>query len=929
MANINSPLFDDCRDWIKKARKNKKSWEEIKYALRNNSNELEEFLERQKNDNFWPEDLDVSTWHKIVNSEKVTENKSEEIKTKEEKTILIDETQDSEVEIPQNNKSSWQLYKKHLLDSGFKKKSVDEIESSTIRILKRLNRDTRDTGAIKGLVIGHVQSGKTANMAALMAMAADWGWNFFVVLSGVIENLRKQTQKRLLRDLNRPGNLNWESREQLSKNCPLDKRLQELRLEDDSRNRYFTVCLKNYKRLVDLIEWLHTDKNKLRQIKMLIIDDEADQASINSADVSTDDRTRIVEGKNIKNEITDAKPKAINYISYTATPYANFLNESSTESLYPKNFIRALEPSKEYFGPKEIFGIEGSDKFDGMNIIRIIDHKDLYEFKKMHNSETSELPNSFKKSILWFLCGAAAMRYWGYKKPISMLVHTSQRQKHHEIVSNKIMTWLKKTDKNILLKLCKDIWHYETKEFTKEDLRNSYNEYGRDDDEINNYPEFDDIHNNILDLIKDITHIPLGDEGDLEYKNHLHLCVDNCSNNGINDEGMHVRLAYPELNSNNYPEKAPAFIIVGGSTLSRGLTLEGLISTYFFRTSYQADSLMQMGRWFGYRKSYELIPRIWMTEDTYDKFIFLSTLEDELREDIHRYMVAGAKPTDYGPRVKNTPKVSWLRVTAKNRMQSAEEIDIDYTGTSTQTILFENNETVLKKNIHTVERFIGNIDSFEESDLESAFVARNIDFKIIKKEIFDKFEFHRRARVFNEIDVFSKWVLGLNKEEKLKKWNVIVAGNGKVNSSDIDNPWKLNIGSIGKVNRSRKKLKNQKEETINIGALRAPIDLLADLKINELSYEYQEKIKHNISNREIENIRKESGIEDIPQLIIYRIDKNSEPRKNSKTRKSLNAVEDIIGLCITLPGVNRNRLAKTLTIKLDGREVKDEWGGNE
>lgn len=105
-----------------------------------------------------------------------------------------------------------------MIKGGFKEEIVDEMERTTLKILKRLSSDTTEMKPVKGLVIGNVQSGKTANMAALMAMAADWGWNMFIVLSGTIENLRQQTQNRLLNDLNCQGNLNWNGLEHLSKN---------------------------------------------------------------------------------------------------------------------------------------------------------------------------------------------------------------------------------------------------------------------------------------------------------------------------------------------------------------------------------------------------------------------------------------------------------------------------------------------------------------------------------------------------------------------------------------------------------------------------------------------------------------------------------------------------------------------------------------
>ena len=119
--------------------------------------------------------------------------------------------------VPEEERTSWQLYKKHLKSGDFSEEAIENIEESCVKILKQLSKDTVESGPIKGLVVGNVQSGKTANMAGLMAMAADWGWNMFIVLSGTIENLRKQTQNRLYGDLNHAGNLVWTQFDHLSK----------------------------------------------------------------------------------------------------------------------------------------------------------------------------------------------------------------------------------------------------------------------------------------------------------------------------------------------------------------------------------------------------------------------------------------------------------------------------------------------------------------------------------------------------------------------------------------------------------------------------------------------------------------------------------------------------------------------------------------
>lgn len=936
MINIHLPLYDQCRSWIKRNRETKKvEWDSIKYALRSNEQELVAFIQQQVDLNDWPE-LQVEDWFEIVESEKEAENRSITISEMDNATTVVDGTQDTGVTVPEDPRSSWLLYKRHLINSDWKEESLKEIEKSTISILKRMNKNTTETGPVKGLVIGHVQSGKTANMAALMAMAADWGWNFFIVLSGTIENLRKQTQSRLFSDLNHPGNINWNSLEHLSKKSPMGNRAQDLRWDENSNMRYMTVCLKNAGRLTNLLEWMQHDPNKYKQMKVMIIDDEADQASVNTGDISKKDRKRInqlivnlVEGNTHKSEPCEASVQAMNYISYTATPYANFLNESSVESLYPSNFIRTLQPSNEYFGPRQIFGIDETDDNDGLNIVRDINKSDLKQIKQLHNQETSIIPQSMQESICWFLCAAAAMRITGYKKPISMLVHTSQQQLHHQQVSDAISQWIRTENRNNLHMLCKKVWDSETKELTLKTFRERYVNYGRSDSEIHNYPMFHELVSQIDILLDDITNIPLGDDGELQYNSHLHMCIDNCANNGINDEGMFVRLAYPDSQKVAAMSLAPVFIVVGGSTLSRGLTIEGLVSTYFLRSTCQADSLMQMGRWFGYRKGYELFPRIWMTEDTLNKFKFLASLEMELRQDLERFSVAGLSPAEFGPRIKNTPKVSWLRITSKNKMQSAIEIEYDFTGTSSQTISFDNDEMVLRNNLNVAESFINGLDEGKVSHLKSAYVWNNIKFSTIYQKLLQPFRFQAGARVFNDLDTFAEWVNKVSVTEDLKDWNVILAGLGDVTKLNDTAEWRLKYGSVGKINRSRKIHSNNK--VINIGVLRAPKDVFADVPPEFLPE------KDTVNAIEIEKVRRGAGLDRTPQLIIYRINKDSKARDQSQksadkpVRYDLNAVEDIIGLCLIIPGNRSNgKKAKALTVKINKTVMVEEiWGDEE
>lgn len=918
MKDYSLPSYDKYRNWIKDARRNNQEWKRIKLGLKNSNKELEEFLKTQNQTNFWT--IGVEDWIKIVELEEEAENKTVDLKYKNEQGMLVDSSQESEVYVPTDEKSSWQLYKKHLLDEGFKKEAVDNIERTTIKILKRLNSNTVEMDPVKGLVIGNVQSGKTANMAALMAMAADWGWNMFIILSGTIENLRQQTQKRLLNDLNRPGNISWRGLEHLAKKTLYGQRAQDLRFEEGASERYFNVCLKNSGRLKNLIQWLQADQNKKKQMKIIVIDDEADQASINTSDIKANKERKainrlivnLVEGKNVQGKGYPIKYKAMNYIGYTATPYANILNEASYESLYPRNFISTLPVSNEYFGPQQIFGVEESE-LEGLNIVREINGEDLEIIKNIHSGNLTKIPNTLKDALCWFIVGVATMRSWGHEKPISMLIHTSQKQECHENIALVIQNWFRENDKNYILKECEKLLKKEMGKFTKKDFREQYNNYGIDDSKINDYLEFENIREAIIELIDDaLSYIKMGEDGELVYNKGIHLCVDNCRNSGVNEEGMFVRLAYPD--SNIKLNFAPAFIVIGGATLSRGLTIEGLISTFFLRAVGQADTLMQMGRWFGYRKDYELIPRIWLTNKTKKQFAFLSTLDKELREEILHMDTLGSSPSKYGPKVKNTPKYNFIKITAKNKMQGAEETELDYSGTTSQTTMFNNDHTVLKHNKTIAKDFINSLGTPERGNkyAKSTYIWRNIEFKRIYDEFLSKFQFCSRNKVFNDIENVNEWICKVTDEGMIGDWNVILSSK---NIGDNDeNTWNFPFGNVGKIERTRKK-ENDDEKLINIGVLRAPRDLIADVIYENLS-EYGKRLIKDYSTIKAKDIRDDANLEMTPQLIIYLIDKNS---KSSKTnRRDLNALDDIVGICMNVPGGKiGTTLAKAVAIKLD------------
>lgn len=943
--DFSSPKFDEHRMAVEKLRNKGRDWDFIKYYGNQDEEGLQSKLEALQEDGMIPDDLNASLWVAIVEFLRELSDREQLIEEKIANNRILSRRQDNDLFIPSGNASSWQLYKSKLKGQDWTSESLRDLENTTISILKKLRLEA--DLPVKGLTIGHVQSGKTASMAALLAMAADWEFNVFIVLSGTIENLRKQTEDRLMSDLKTSGNLSWERMSRLSLKSGSSHKVSSLLLNKSSRERYLNVCLKHSTRLNDLILWLKEDGKKLSQMRILIIDDEADQGGINTNDVNDTLAERTALNKAIvelvKIQADDgSKPLSLNYISYTATPYANFLNEASQESLYPHDFVAVLNPAKEYFGAKQIFGLENNEYHRGLPIIREITKADRDAVNNIHKGNEVELPRTFIDAIHWFLIATSIMRYRKYKKPISMLVHTSQKQSHHQIFADLINNYFRNVSKKDIFEACRGLYELEQRKFTKEDFEMEFEAYPKLED-VKDYPSFEKIEEELKRLIRDYpSHINvLEDTKRLIYHDGLHLCIDNCSNNRITEDLEHIRLAYPDPKAPNYPAPAPAFIVVGGSTLSRGLTIEGLVSTYFFRTTSQADTLLQMGRFFGYRKGYEMLPRIWLTTDTEAKFKFMATLEEELREDIETYILEGMDANEYGPKIKNSPKLSWLRTTAKNRMQSAEEVDLDFSGTSSQTIIFDDEPLIQRQNIELTERFFDRLGTPIETRNSRGIYWENISFQQIKDDFLSKFTFSKQSE-FSNLDAFFEWYQKNEAKAGYTDWNVVLSGSGKLDDKNRKH-WTIGGRGVGLVTRSRRGTTTGKK--INIGVLRTPSDLYADLteemydaiplefKQTQAGKAERENIDDQLEEIDekqpkksfINELRKAAGVGLTPQLLLYRIDKDSkftkvqhENTKEADRRYDLNASEDLVGVSLFVPGYRSGKnLATKLSIRIE------------
>ncbi len=920
--------FEDIRfgkptRWINDNLNEGKNLEQIQNPFSNEEefNTISMFLHYQKVANGW--DINDVEWISLVNMLWTDYQKRVERNITRSRTVIISPGEQNQVEVPTSPFSSWVKYKGILENNGFTHETVSNIESDSNRILRQLSLNTIDSGSIKGLVVGSVQSGKTTNMAALMSMAADAGWNVFIVLTGMIEKLRVQTRDRLNDELSRTnGSVQWVSVGEYS-----EQKLQNI--DFNNNQKVLITSLKQKQRLEQLIRWLSSDGNKADSMRVLIIDDEADQASIDTADIDETERKTInnlivnlVNNCDSKGKKLDRPLKAINYVGYTATPYANVLNESSTESLYPKDFVALLSQSRSYIGPSQIFGIEGEEQFPGIDIVRnldVIDPNELESIKMIHDGESFMITEGLKESISYFIAAAASLRLHNFGKPVSMLVHTSNFKIHHEYVCDVIVEWLK-SNQNEVVEQIRHIWERETHRFNIEDFKRSNPSYEQNLNRSLIPHSFYEIEEEVKNILRTIS--PIGyEEGNLVYHEGMHYSIDNSDHNNA-DDNDYLRLVYPDSSNKNVLSKTPIFMVVGGNTLSRGITIDGLVSTYFLRSSAASDTLMQMGRWFGFRIKYELYPRIWMTDKTINEFEYLSILDHELRGEIHQHNAMNLLPTEVGFRLRTSPQNIRLMLTAKNKSQSAITSEFDFTGASIQTTTFDKNIEMLQENLDRMEDFIDSLGTpiINERNSTSSVYWENIDFFEIKKFI-EKYNFSKSSRVSSNISSLLDWNTNMYEKGNFMKWNVIAIGVGKAN--EVGNDWVLKNFSFNKVNRSKLSKKSIIDD-IRLKVLRGPGDLYKDIDLTTIdNKDLIEKIKRNKTEDYIE-IREELGLQNTPQLMLYRVDQNSPAAEDSRDREDLNSGVDIAGLYISIPGSKTARgFATHLTIELPENKELD------
>lgn len=659
----------------------------------------------------------------------------------------------------------WENHKKYIEDT-LPFSSRKTLDDDTDMIMGYLGNPREEENFERyGMVVGHVQSGKTGNYSALINKAADAGYKVIIVIAGALNNLRNQTQSRLCESF-----IGLENGVQVGVGKSTDFKEQKipisltnsqtdfkkksievtraLRLEV-SDSPFVLVIKKNASTLKNVIDWLEQQNIIAKDHAMLLIDDESDYASINT---KKDDEDPTTINRNIRKLLSLFNKKA--YVAYTATPYANiFIKDDEVDDdlgkdLFPEDFIYALDAPSNYFGAAKIF-LDPDKKY----LVPIDDYEETLPTKHKKSDLVEELPESLEEAIRLF-CLNVAIRHLRRQeeKHNSMMIHVTRfTDIHHNVfilVSEyleelqKIIKIYGKKENNSRLKILKDTF---TKYYVKHYVDDS--------------KEFEFTWEEVL--------------------NELITTINLIQTREVHNNSR-IPLEYDEKSANNY-------IVIGGTSLARGYTLEGLSVSYFLRSTVFYDTLMQMGRWFGYRDGYQDLCKIFMPEQTIDYFSNIIEATIDLVDDLSTMQENKQTPKDFGLAVKYHPD-SALQVTAANKSRNTETIvtSMRLSGRIKETSWLNYNEKTIQNNLNVVKSFISDLPK----DKRSYNFRDNNDIKNTIWSNIDRGKITQFLNDFTCFDIDRNDVFGLRSrmplqfikkyvEDNNTDWDIVVHTGGK------------------------------------------------------------------------------------------------------------------------------------------------------
>ncbi|WP_031217453.1 Z1 domain-containing protein [Halomonas sp. PBN3] len=748
----------------------------------------------------------------------------------------------------------WMRYKKLLLKNKLPQDVISGTDQVTDTILGRLGnpRDKRAWDR-KGMVVGHVQSGKTANYTGLACKAADVGYRLIIVIAGLHNNLRNQTQGRIDegfigRDTGRLAQVGTSERPKLIGVAEFDDRFTPVSLTNTIRDfnkatatsntsqiasyavPVVLVIKKNTHTLRNLTEWLreHSANHSSEMVDqpMLLIDDEADNASIN-----------VKYGSNEVSRINSQIRELLGlfrrscYVGYTATPFANiFIDPEKDEAmemedLFPRDFIIGLDAPDNYFGPRKVFLDGMPDEEEPYYLRNIIDNEDVLPIRHKKDDDLVSLPPSMIEALRAFLVARTIRDLRGQRdQHASMLVNASRFTRMQGLIRNRLKDALDTIRDSIRINASlgqrglldpeiaalRDVWATEFHEA---------------------WSNWDEIQAQLLSSIGGAKVVEV--------------------NSRVNDLDYSVA-----------GERGLTVIAVGGFSLSRGLTLEGLTVSYFLRNSMMYDTLMQMGRWFGYRGNYEDLCRIWMPPQAIGWYAHIAEATEELHEELRRMQRDRATPLQFGLAVRSHP--SSLLVTARNKLGSGEKhVKIGLSNGYVETHKLTNAPDVLEGNRSAAREFVTALreNGYEPSNIKpekGGYLLRNVDVSLVGSFLM-RFR-NARESVGTTIEPLLRYI-DQRAHDELEKWDVfLVSVREKEEVSDI-------LGwPIGPARRSIG-LENIEDGILSISGRRARV---ASRGVEKIGVAQEDASRAEAEFLEFHNIKK-TGKTNFPDYIYRRV----------------------------------------------------------
>jgi hypothetical protein len=690
-------------------------------------------------------------------------------------------------------------------------KRLDEISGGVLgRLEDPLRKGPWDR---RGMVAGQVQSGKTANYTALICKAADAGYKLIIVLAGLHNNLRSQTQLRLdegflgfdtqknrayATDNRRVGVGLLKGEEPAvahslttsADNGDFNKRVAEgAGINIGGTDPVLLVVKKNKSVLSNLYSWAtsicgerdpDTGRLVVRDVPLLLIDDEADNASINTLPV-VDDDGNVLEDYDITaiNRLIRSLLYSFNksaYVGYTATPFANIYiypeprNDEVGEDLFPRSFIVNLPEASTYVGPVKVFGMAGDLDLgfpaqEPLPIIRPVkDHQEWIPDGHKKDLQLGSMPESIKQAMRAFILSCAARIARGAaREHCSMLVHVTRYTLVQSVVTELVKEELQRLQRLI--------------EFGE----------GNSRDRLIDRLERDWLEDFIPTTKK------MAGEGYKplrwhDVRPHLHHAASRIQVKTINGHATDI------LDYSDHPNGL-SVIAIGGDKLSRGLTLEGLAVSYYLRASRMYDTLMQMGRWFGYRPNYLDLCRLYTTQELVDWYRYITLASEELRKEFDHMSAMGLTPKEYGLRVRSHP--AGLTITSAAKMRSGTEMSLSYAGTVSETVVFHTSPKTIQENADTVDRLLADCGSPVRGRRES-FLWESVPGERIGKFL-DRFQTHA-ASTRARSELLSSFVRAQIEHGELTDWTVALVQNS--GNPDRDQ-WKVVGGhEVGLITRA-------------------------------------------------------------------------------------------------------------------------------